>query len=240
MVSRQYLNVCKSHNVIGINKTKLNQELEVNPKYAEKSYQTVFEIGVKLGHVLWRKLQPDVRLIADKHLINCCYDLIESEQYELATAMLKFATEEIKQHADEEVKKILIINKALNYYLQGKSQTCKKELGDTDWSATNDKFKLAVSVLNEQYNDSVLYMKNIGPNHKDIGKNEYQTWPLFKKFRTTADFQKTYKDIFNEDFKIIEKQPKEFVRLIKSLEGKEKQQQPTKHKAKRVSRKKKQ
>ena len=38
---------------------EVGKRIEVTPDYFEKAYYCIFEIGVKLAHVLWRKHQPE-------------------------------------------------------------------------------------------------------------------------------------------------------------------------------------
>jgi hypothetical protein len=66
-VSGQYLKVCQSHK-FDTGKTSKGDVLAVSPDYFSKAYGIVFEIGVKLAHVLWRKLMPEERKRADQNM----------------------------------------------------------------------------------------------------------------------------------------------------------------------------
>lgn len=68
VVSTQYINVCRKHGVQLGSDTKLNTRLYVSRDYFDKAYQCIFEIGVKLGQVIWRKLIPDEISQADNSL----------------------------------------------------------------------------------------------------------------------------------------------------------------------------
>jgi len=155
IISRQYLEVCKENDVKNIERAKLGQKLNANPAYFNKCYMVLFEIGVKLGQVIWRKLQPDDIENADAHLNNVCYQLLIKGHNRLALNLLTFATDTLKKHHDQEILCILTINKALAHYLSDKKEECKKVLAKHDWSATNDKFKLAIAVLKEEYENAI-------------------------------------------------------------------------------------
>ncbi len=58
VVSRQYLKVCREHGVSLGAETKQGLRLDVPHPYFRLAYEALFEIGVKLGQVLWRKLKP--------------------------------------------------------------------------------------------------------------------------------------------------------------------------------------
>src|SRR5690606_4970742 len=84
VISRQYLEVCKENNVKNIDQAKIGQQLIASPEYFNKCYMVMFEIGVKLGQVIWRKLQPDKLEDADTHLNNVCYALLTKGHFRLA------------------------------------------------------------------------------------------------------------------------------------------------------------
>jgi hypothetical protein len=90
VVSAQYLAVCKRHGV-DCSKTNLGKELQVGPKYIKLAYATIVEIGIKLAHVLWRRLKPEEMEQADASINNLCLDLIRDEKYDVAQTLLDFA-----------------------------------------------------------------------------------------------------------------------------------------------------
>jgi hypothetical protein len=67
-VSAQYLKMCRPHGVAN-NADARGKQLSVTPAYFHRAYEVIFEIGVKLAHVLWRKLKPQDRKAADGDLV---------------------------------------------------------------------------------------------------------------------------------------------------------------------------
>ena len=55
-----------------------------------------------------------------------CYNLICSEEYDLAIILLEFATEVLKQHADEEMRLMLTVNLCQAYKWSGNQEKCIK------------------------------------------------------------------------------------------------------------------
>jgi hypothetical protein len=215
-VSRQYIENCNENGVKGITEIKIGDVLNAKPDYFSKCYLTLFEIGVKLGHVMWRKLKPEENDEADAHLINICYELLVKGHYKLAINLLTFATDTLKKHTQETIC-TLTINKALAYYLSNKKQECKRVIEKHDWSASNDKFKLAVSVLLENVNEAVELMKLIGNKNEHLNKEAYRDWPLFTEFRKTTEFKATYKEIFEEDLIYVETKPRDLEDILSEL-----------------------
>lgn len=217
VVSRQYLDTCKENNVIGLNKIKIGNKLNADPGYYQKCYNVLFEIGVKLGQVIWRKLNPNELAEADAQLNNVCYQLLRKGHYKLALNLLTFATETLKKHSDKEIEYIFTINKSLAYYLSDKKDEANKILEKEDWSATNDKFKLSKAVLNENYIEAIKIMKTIGSNNDHINRDAYREWPLFRDFRKRDDFKTSYKEIFGEELIYVEPKPKNLEDVLEEL-----------------------
>jgi hypothetical protein len=218
VVSRQYLEVCSENEVKGIDKIKLGEQLSAKPEYFNKCYQILFEIGVKLGQVVWRKLLPNELEDADAHLNNVCYQLLIKGHYRLALNLLTFATTTLKKHVDQEMVCIFTVNKALAHYLSDKKDECKKVLEKHDWSATSDKFKLAIAILYEEYDKAILLMKTVGSSNSHITKDAYREWPLFRELRKTDKFKETYKEIFGEELVYVETKPKNLEDIINEMQ----------------------
>jgi len=198
-VSSQYLSICGKHNVNVDAKLAVGQQLGVNKTYFEHSVDCILEIGVKLGHVLWRKLQSDQLEQADLALHLTTYDFLLEERYSLAKTLLHFAANSLKKHSSEEIRRMLFVNLAIAHYYLGEKQEAHKILDSHDWTACTDKFKLAVAVLHDNFKDAENIMKKIGKKG-DIGREDYSTWPLFRDFRKSKEFLRTYRKLFGKEF----------------------------------------
>jgi hypothetical protein len=202
-VSRQYLKVCTDCGVTLQSDIKPGTKLEVPAKYLVRSQRAFFEVGVKLAHVIWRKMCPENREEADRNLNNICYELLKLGRFATAKILLKFACEEIKTYSSQEMKMMMTINYALAFALSDEQKKCVEILNTTDWSAAANKFRLAVAVLRKEYRQAAMIMKTIGQS-MEVGQFAYHDWPLFKSFRATDEFLKTYEDVFGEPFAVNE------------------------------------
>ena len=142
-VSSQYFKVCSEHKFKIDPTLRVGDKLTVNPKYFKNAYECIYEIGVKLAHVIWRKLSSDHLEGSDRNIIEVTYGLIEKGEYKLAIKLLDFFTDtKIIKHSSEIDKRIMIINRAQAYKWSNDNDTCYKILSKFDWSASDDKFKL--------------------------------------------------------------------------------------------------
>jgi hypothetical protein len=208
MISSQYMNVCKKNGVAFEKQIKVGQELHVSEKYFQEAVECILEIGIKLGHVLWRKLQSDLLSEADDALHHATYDLLYEERYALTKTLLYFAVDTLKKQSSEQIKCLNLINLAIAQNFSGERSKALSTLKSYDWSATEDKFKLAVAVLEHRYNDAKTLMKRIG-SKGSLRRIDYSSWPLFKEFRHTEEFMVTYKDLFGEEFVLTKKDEQE-------------------------------
>jgi hypothetical protein len=199
VVSSQYLSVCGKHQVKLEDQLRAGYPLTVDRKYFDDAVDCVMEIGVKLAHVLWRKLQPDDLSQADRSLHRIAYDLLLAEKYGLAKTLLHFATHVLKKHSSDIIRRMNLVNLAIAHYYLGEKPEAIQLLDAHDWSACEDKFKLAVAVLRDDYQGAEKLMQKIGKKG-EVSKEEYSSWPLFKTFRESKEFLRTYRRLFGKDF----------------------------------------
>jgi hypothetical protein len=207
IISSQYIKNCQKNQVKLGKNSKIGNELIVTPKYFRESYNCLFEIGVKLGQVMWRKLRPDEIYEADTNLHNICYNLLTEENYLLVINLLEFYLYTIPKHSSSEVKYRETLNLAQAYKWHGEEEKMQKLLVQHDWGVLANNFRFGYEVLVENYNEASSIMKRIDEN--EISKSDYLTWPLFKEYRKSEIFKTTYKEKFNEDFIDLEKRDKE-------------------------------
>ena len=203
IVSTQYLRVCKQHDVKLRKDLKVGDQLEIDLDYFSKAFDCILEIGIKLGHVLWRKLKPENTKDADSALHRTSYDLLAEERYELAKMVLHFATDTLKHVSSEKIRRINIINLCIAHKFSDEKQKCLSLLDSEDWSACSPEFEIAVAVLKDDYKNATTIMEDMGTNGP-VNREEYSTWPLFKSFRESKEFLKTYRKLFGEEFVLPE------------------------------------
>lgn len=200
-VSSQYLKNCKEHNC-KVENIKIGERLGVEASYFTDAYKCLYEISVKLTHTLWRKMAISDLKQADKELNDICYNLINTSAFDLADILLGFGCDQ-KSHFNDSLKNVFIINGALSKYLQDKKDEARVILEKKDWSASSDSFVLAYKVLTDDYQSAYELMKKIG-NKGEVDSSDYKEWPLFTKIREEKEFKETYKEIFDEDYSVLE------------------------------------
>lgn len=204
IVSDQYLAVCRNNAVQLATDCIRGFELTVDPKYFKCAYRCIYEIGIKLSQVLWRKLRSDQLEAADNNLIGLTYDLLVAGKNKLACKILDFACVTLKKHASEHCRLVMTINRAQAYKWAGNADKCRSILDGQDWSACGPEFHLSNAVLRDDFETAAKIMRSIGAKGR-LRETDYQEWPLFKDFRNSEVFKSVYKEVFEEPFVHIEK-----------------------------------
>lgn len=205
-VTSQYLKICSNDFYKDIVKPSIGDELFVDIEYFEKAFKCLFELGVKLTQVIWRKLQSNELKKCDDNLLDISYELILNRKYELSKILLDFMECSINKFSSEDIKYRLILNRAQTYKWLGDEKTCSEIVKSKDWSASSDLFKLVSQVLIDDYENAFESMKRIGKNEDILSKIDYLEWPIFHRFRKQELFKKTYFEIYQEQPELKEEE----------------------------------
>ena len=196
IVADQYIAICKKHGV-KLDGTGVGETLKVDANYFGDAVSTIYEIGVKLAHVLWRKFAKEEREEADKDLLNLGYDLISERAYPIAETLLRFGAFTLKNHASDQIRRMMIVNLANAVRLQKRESEAKEILKSVDWSAASDNFKMCVAAVNGDKREVLRLMRQIGPNGS-LTIEDYRTWPVFRGMRTDKEFLETFEATFGK------------------------------------------
>ena len=202
VVSSQYLKTCRKHDYKWREEPIINEELKVTPKYFFESYSVIFEIGVKLGHVIWRKLLPDEIETADNSLNSIIYLLIENEDYDLAIELSSFILNIKPVRSTQENILTFLVNKAQCYKWKDEDDKVNEIVVSIDWSAVKLKYQIARAVLIDDYNTASMLMRNLGNDQNEITQDAYMEWPLFKEFRKSEEFKASYYELFGNTVEV--------------------------------------
>ena len=197
-MSSNYLSVCKQHGV-DCKGVIVGTELTITRAYIVQAYECLVEVGVKLAHVLWRKLVPNERDSADNDLIRFCLELMVENRHGLARKLLDFGTCVLEKWDSEVNRLLFVVNRAQAHKWLNDEAECQKILEAEDWSAVDDRLALGVAVLRDDVDKAVVLMWKLKDSPL-VPKDSYRLWPIFKRFRKTAQFIGAYKAIFGEDF----------------------------------------
>lgn len=198
IVSQQYLTNCDNskYDTKGID---VGQRLVVDPNYFRSAVKIVFEIGVKLGYVLWRKFDKSNTIDADLTLNDTCYKLIEDRHYSLAETLLDFGSGVLQvRKGKDRTRRMMVINLANAVRLLGHKDRATAILKAEDWSATDEVFNVCVAAVREDHSNVAKYIVKLGRNG-GISAEEYKTWPVFRGLRNDPEIAGSFREVFGEE-----------------------------------------
>lgn len=205
-VSQQYLDICRKEKVKLGKELTVGSDLPVTQEYLIDAIDIVTEVGLKIGHVLWRSVNGNELEAPDGHLGNLIYDLLKREEWALALRIGEFGQECAKRSyrkpRNDRSVKIILINHAQAAKWSGDAGTCSNLIDAIDWSASGDEFRLAVACLREQWEDAADLMRRIGPNSDLMPVHAYIGWPILREFRKRPEFPAIFEGIFGVKFAV--------------------------------------
>ena len=202
IVSQQYLDKGKSIGFKIDPNMKVGDRLHVSRKYLNNAAAVFYEVGVKLGHVIWRKVhKSDSAVEAEKSYSEICFELIKTKNYALANRLLEFGTAMPK--LDEIYQRIMTINYANSMKLSGKSEKVDEILNTLSWKTCSPDYKICVAAVQDKNDEVFRLMKSIGRDG-EITKEAYLTWPVFLLLRKDVKFREAYFEVFGSAYETDE------------------------------------
>lgn len=203
IVTHRYLSICGEHGSHVDPLISTGDHLPTSPDYFNTAYACMYEIGVKLAHLIWRKVKPEELEAADANLNRIAQQLLAAGRYDLAIAILDFATLSLDRYWTDETRRVFVLNRAQAYKWNRQENICSLILSKDDWTGSSDAFQLAVAVLSDNFGLAIKLMEKIGiSDQQDIA---YKEWPLFQELRKTFEFHRAYEKIFSRHFAPIER-----------------------------------
>jgi hypothetical protein len=199
VVSTQYLSVCEAEGYAVPKDLVIGSRLKLDKEYIATACDLVAEVGLKLGHVLWRKSLRSEAATADEVLHQQLFGFLEREQWSRAITFGEFFLN-LPRISSQRIRNLAVVNYAIALRAANRAADAVTLLDSIDWSAAAPDFRLADAVLRDDVPQATLWMRRIGKQGEYVTEEGYRTWPLFRTFRSTAEFQRAFEDIYGRQF----------------------------------------
>lgn len=200
-ISEQYVLICDREGYKFDARPVLGEMLKITPLYFSRAIIVMSKVAFMLTHTLWRKVFPNEFSEAHQSANDTLYELLKDKRWKTGAEIAKFCLNDqmCKNISDIDLR-VRTVNAAIAAKFSGSASLAKSYLDSIDWSASYRDFKLAISILNDEYSNAAEIMKSIGKNGELINELSYHEWPLFHKFRETPEFLDAYQDIYGISF----------------------------------------
>ena len=178
--------------------------LDVDSDYFARAVQILCEVAFKLSQTILRAAAfPGGKEIADFSGNEDGVELLRKKRFEEALMVFEYATGLQKTWTSESdlIRRNMIINKAQALIGLGRKDEAMKAVDGLDWSACHPRFKMALYLLKDEYENAGQLMKVA-----EVNEESYRTWPIFEKFRETSVFRTNFGLLFGKDFQEIPEQ----------------------------------
>lgn len=201
IVSEQYITVCEREGWKFSKRPTNGEALQVDMAYFGRALRVMSKVGFMLAHTLWSKIFPQELEQMHYSINSSLYQCLENKSWHLAAELGEFAlSDPMRKGVAELDLRIRTINVAIGLKFAERDDEARRLLKSGDWTASYRDFKLAIHVLEEEYDQAISIMLKIGKSGEILEQSSYYSWPLFHKFRERPDFYSTYEKIYGEPY----------------------------------------
>jgi hypothetical protein len=196
-ISGQYLAKC--HAAGHASGNALGTKLTVDATYLHHALNILYEVSFGIAHTLLRKIWPDEVDDSDQQILNGVVEILRQEEWSLAETLAEFGVN-AKPKSNDKNRRLKLINFAQAVRWRGDLPRMKTLLSKEDWSSSIRDIRLAVAILNDEYDEAAELMTDIGKNGEIMNETAYLSWPIFREFRTTEQFLQAFESIYKRSF----------------------------------------
>lgn len=163
----------------------VGQEIKVEINYLIQSLDVLCEYAILLSFSLWRKMVTEKEAEAFETLNEAAYKLISNGRFTLPQRILEFALSLNGTNVSEEIRKMMVVNRASASKSSQGSDVCNKILNDEDWSACSFEFKISVAALKEEVKTVCSLVSSAKQSGFDV--SNFRLWPVFRFLRDNEE-----------------------------------------------------
>jgi hypothetical protein len=196
-VNERYLSTCKIAQFPIDPTVCLGNELPVGPGYYRNACQTLLLVGEEIGVSVWKHSFPDETETATNILtVALLLDPIAQGELDFAQYYGEYLLRTEPMDASNDASVFIGINTAQAYKWAGKVDACRKILNGIDWHKASTKAQLGRCVLMDETQEAGRLMEQIPSCPDGIEAVSYRDWPIFREFRKSSEFLKSFERVF--------------------------------------------
>lgn len=194
-VNERYLENCKRAKLSV--EHSIGESLTVNEAYLNDSIDILIEFGVLLALAAWQKQYPNSASESFGAVVEVSYSLIKQNHPVAASRILDYGLRVRSKGADDLNIKMMIINLAIAYKMNGETEKFSNALKETDWSAAAPNFRLCLAAIKEDI-DAACDLLEAAKLSDNITTAEIREWPAFHWIRKNDKFKEMCEKVFGE------------------------------------------
>lgn len=192
--NNRYVSVCKRNKHKG-SEELLGKEIKLTTKYLSQALDVLVEFAALLSFSLWRKKSAEDERQAFSSLNDAIFKLVSNKRYVVAARIAEFALNLKTANVDDETRRMILVNRASALRHSNNIEAAEKVLGEVDWSATSDLFKICVAAVYGR-SAEVASLLLLLAKSETLSAQSFKRWPCFAFVRESEDVQKAFSAAF--------------------------------------------
>lgn len=166
---------------------ELGEEIITSPQRLQQTCDLVSEVAIRFAYAVLRQVFKEEAASIDNTLSDQIYVLLEDDQWSLAQKLGEFGL--TMKHASADSRLRLTINTAQAYKWAGEEAECTRLLDKEDWTAVDDRYKIALAALREDHVTTAALIERqlVEDGDSRSWRQNIVGWPLFARFRESQD-----------------------------------------------------
>ena len=171
--------------------------LSVSDDYMKAVIDCLHELTVRVSQGAARRMFTDCFEEADRLMNNETVELLSDERWEISERIFSYTLGLPNNlRSGDEYRFYALINLCIALKFSGRDYN--EKLNSVDWEPMHPKYKFAVAVLEDRFDDASTLMKSEAVLEA-IPKENFLDWPLLRDFRGTSQFEAAFEELFSED-----------------------------------------
>ena len=196
VISRIFLGDLRNEG-IAVEKYEIGKKIIFDIGNIKKLIKSLIDFSVYTFSLLLRKLYPTEKYseMIDSIINTIVYNFLCKKEYLQAISIVEYILRNNQEHTSG-YKFTLTINKCIALK-ERRQDSYKRILEALDWSNCENQYKMAKSVLLDDYQNACRIMETLD---KEEMLQAYIEWPLFKHFVKSQEFKEKFKEVYGIEF----------------------------------------
>lgn len=192
--NQRYISICEKNGHKGSDKLA-GSEVKLSSSYLCQSLNVLIEFAVLFSFSLFRKFVKEKEEEAFTNLNDAVFKLIQKGHFLVADRLAAYALGLGKTKITEEVRLMLIVNRASAVRHDGRNEEAREILAKQDWSASSDLFQFCVAAVEGDTDKFISDLPKMKAS-QNINTRALLTWPCFSFMREDEAAQEKMRELF--------------------------------------------
>ncbi|WP_285006911.1 hypothetical protein [Lactococcus garvieae] len=208
-INKKYLTSCKKQYSEEQKQNLIGKRIAVNEEYLLENLKLIYVMGLKSSYYVAKKnFSKNIKAISESFQI-LAYENLEIEEYQVAYEIYNLLWKD-KENLTASAKMLLCINYMQSLKWTGKTKELEKLLKEEDFSLADNLHRMCINILEDNFEAAVREFEEVlkSKNDDHISEismiNHFISWPIFKEFLKTPEYNAFMTEKGYTELKIVD------------------------------------